>query len=356
MTTDNLPVPAAAAQPDRVGQATAVEQSRAIAEVQGAILVAQRCPRNVPGAVAAMEESCTQIHLAEKAFFRFPRAGETVSGPSVYLARELARTWGNVQYGVSELRRDDVHGQSEMLAYAWDVQTNTRVETKFVVPHKRDTKKGVKDLTDMRDIYENNANSGARRVRECIFSILPPWFVDRAKELCRATIVNPPDAKPLPQRIADVIKAFAGLGVSVDQLERKVDRNSEKWTPEDIAQLTVIGRSLRNGEVSKDDEFPPERLTADDLGAPPEKIAQPAKATPAQLRKITDALRSCGVTEEAEVLTDVGQVLGRVVPSLAGLSRDEAQEAVQVLERMAGSDEPGLALDSYLAELDQVAS
>src|SRR5580698_3785894 len=162
--------------PSRIGQATAVEQSRAIAEVQAAIVVAQQCPRDITRAERAMRQSCAQKGLAERAFYRYPRAGETITGPSVQLARELARCFGNVQYGVAELRRDDGFGQSEMLAFAWDLETNTRSSTTFIVAHVRDTKEGAKPLTDMRDIYETNANNGARRLREMIFAILAGWY------------------------------------------------------------------------------------------------------------------------------------------------------------------------------------
>src|SRR5690606_30100368 len=150
--------------PERIGQGTAVEQSRAAAEVQAAVVVAQQCPRNVPAAIAEMEQVCTQRTMAERAFYSFPRSGSTVSGPTVHLARELARCWGNVQYGLIEMRRDDAYGESEMQAYAWDVQKNNRVSNTFIVPHRRDTRNGTQKLTDMRDIYENNANQGARRV------------------------------------------------------------------------------------------------------------------------------------------------------------------------------------------------
>ena len=193
--------------PTRVGQGTAVEQSRAVAEVHAAIVVAQQCPRDVQAAVAEMRRSCMQTALAKRAFFRYNRAGSTVSGPSVHLARELARCWGNVQYGIAELRRDDEYGQSEMQAFAWDVEKNSRASTVFVVPHKRDVKGGPKALVDMRDVYENNANNGARRVREMILAILPPWFVEEAKELCSKTLEEGV-GKSLDQRVADGIQAF----------------------------------------------------------------------------------------------------------------------------------------------------
>jgi hypothetical protein len=263
-----------AAAPARVGQGTAVEQSRAVAEVQAAIIVAQQCPRSIQAALAEMRQSCQQTFLAERAFFRFPRGGQTVSGPSVHLARELARCWGNIQYGLVEMRRDDEYGQSEMQAFAWDVEKNSRNSSTFIVPHMRDQRGGPKKLDDLRDIYENNANNGARRVREAIFAILPPWFVEEAKELCTRTLQDG-GGKPLPQRIADAIRAFEGLGVTADRIETKLGRPSGKWTEHDVAQLSITFKSLQRGEVTVDEEFPQPRVTVDEITRQPEPSAEP---------------------------------------------------------------------------------
>lgn len=244
----------------RMGQATAVEASRAVAEVHAAILVAQQVPRDVQTAMQQMRESCKQPALAERAFFRFSRGGSTVSGPSVYLARELARCWGNIQYGVAELSRDDELGQSEMQAFAWDVQTNSRNAAVFIVPHKRDKRSGPEKLVDMRDIYENNANAGARRVREAIFAILPPWFVEEAKTRCMETLKDG-GGKSLSQQIADAVAAFNALGVTAEQLEAKVGRPRKEWIEQDVATLKVTYQSLSRGEVTKDEEFPQDRIT-----------------------------------------------------------------------------------------------
>ena len=121
----------------RIGQATAIELSRAEAEVKAAVFVAQHSPRNVEVAVDEMRFACRQLALAEKAFFSYPRAGETVSGPSIHLARELALIWGNIQHGTMELSRDTDLGQSEILAYAWDLQRNSRSSQIFIAPHIR---------------------------------------------------------------------------------------------------------------------------------------------------------------------------------------------------------------------------
>lgn len=254
----------AAPAPTRISQATAVEQSRAVAEVQAAVFVAQQCPRNVQAAIAAMRESCAQKSLAERAFFKFPRGGQTVAGETIHLARELARCWSNIQYGIVELSRDPVGKVSEMSAWAWDVQANTRVSNTFIAPHVRDTRTGAQPIVDLRDVYENNANLGARRVRECIFAVLPPFFVEEAKDLCAKTLEHG-GGIPLPQRIANCISHFQSIGITVDQMEQKLGRQSGKWTDLDVAQLGVTFNSIQRGEVTKDEEFPPERAATADI-------------------------------------------------------------------------------------------
>jgi len=169
-----------AASPARIGQATAVEQSRAVAEVHAMVVVAQQMPRNIDRAVREMQRSCSHIAVAEKAFYRYPRGGQQVTGVTITLAEELARCWGNIDYGIAELRRDDAAAESEMMAFAWDMETNTRPRTTFIVPHVRD---GGGRLTGPREVYENNANMGARRMREQILKLMPPWFVEDAKAL-----------------------------------------------------------------------------------------------------------------------------------------------------------------------------
>jgi hypothetical protein len=252
----------------RVGQATAIEQTRAAAEVLAAVQVAQQCPRDMQAALFAMRESCAQVPLAERAFYRFPRGGQQVTGPTVHLARELARCFGNVQYGIAELARRDDLGESEMVAFAWDVQTNTRNSNTFVVPHLRDKKGGPERLTDVRDIYENNANMGARRVREAIYAILPPFFTEEAKQLCHATLLKGESGRPLAHRVSDAVASFKGLGVSASQLEQKFGVPS-KWDAYDVAQIGIVFRALQNRETRMEDEFPAVQVTVEEITAKP---------------------------------------------------------------------------------------
>ncbi|MFB7707970.1 hypothetical protein [Streptomyces sp. NPDC056105] len=258
----NFPTPTQPA--SHIGQATAIELSRAEAEVKAAVFVAKQNPRDIESAQAEMRFVCRQYAVAEKAFFSYPKAKQTIKGPSIHLARELALIWGNLQHGTMELSRDTAAGQSEILAYAWDLQRNSRSSQIFIAPHVMDTQKGKKNLTDLRDIYENNSNLGARRLREAIFAVLPSWFVAEAVNLCQATLDHG-DGTPLEDRIEEAVREYAKVGVTLKQLEKKLDRPRGEWTDKDTGELQVLYQSVYRGEITRDEAFPPERITGDEI-------------------------------------------------------------------------------------------
>lgn len=334
-----IALPHAASTAGYVGQATVVEQSRAAAEVQAAVIMAKRMPRSVPEAIAAMRETCQVMELAEHAFFRYSRGGGQITGPSVNLARELARCWGNMQYGITELERDTVNRQSVMLAFAWDLQTNTRSTTTFIVPWVRD-KQGQTDaspLTSVRDQYENNANMGARRVREMVFAVLPKWFTEQGQTICRNTVEHG-STDPLPQRISRIIDAFDELGVHASQLVTKLGRAEGQWGTGDVATLTVIGKSIRVGETTVEDEFP-----VVDLKVTAAEITGRAQATPLKTAMKTAPSVDIGEQLPPDLSTDTTGNVARDAPDedqVAQLSpQRRAKVAVDALLSAATADE-----------------
>lgn len=260
-------------------EATKIEQQRAVAEVQAAVLVAQQIPRDLSRCLSELEQSCRQKALADRAFYRYSRGGQQVTGASVHLAREIARCFGNMDYGIKELSRDPQageHGQSEMMAYAWDQQTNVRQSNSFIVPWERHSRQGVSGLTDPRDLYENNANMGARRMREAIFAVVPTWITEQAEQWCHETIQRGTGDKPFAQVVSEMVGWYAGRRVTKAMLEVKLGRPSDQWTPPDVATLRVIATSLGRGETSIEAEFPESPVTTEELTA---------KAAPKTTRK-----------------------------------------------------------------------
>jgi hypothetical protein len=302
------------------------------------VYVAQANPRDVDRAAAEMQDACGRMALAQVAFYTVPNRGHD---KSIHLARELIRIWGNTDYGVRELRRDDEAGESEVLAYAWDQQTNSRSSRSFINPHARMVKQERQPLTDLHDIYLSNQNIGARAVRECIFSILPKSFVEQAADLCRATLENG-EGKPLAERIRDMVAGFDQIGVSVQRLEAKVGRKRGQWTGADIADFAVAYTSITRDRVSADDLFPAGRVTVAELRKPT-PAAPPAPAAPAQDPPMGEKQRKhlWALLGDSNLAADdmrpqrlawMSDVLGRDVTTSKTLTEPEASKLIDALD------------------------
>nr|DAD89844.1 MAG TPA: hypothetical protein [Myoviridae sp. ctsip2] len=223
-----------------------VEKTRALQEVQGAIFMARQFPRNEVLAARKIMESAKRLTLAEKATYCFPRGGQQVKGASVRAAEAIAKYWGNISYGIKELSQNTADHSSEVLAYAWDLESNVRAERVFKVPHIRYSKAGGNTiLTDPRDIYEKIANDGARRKRAVLLEILPGDVVEDFLNECEKTLIGS-NTKPLKERVNDMLKMFEELGVTQEMIEKRVGTKCDNFIPKNIVDLGGVYNSIKN--------------------------------------------------------------------------------------------------------------
>lgn len=225
------------------GALAQTDQQRAIAEVQAALMIARMNPRDQIAATDRILNECTRQGLAESAVYQYSRGGTDISGPSIRLAETIARQWGNVQYGVRELEQR--HGESVVQAYAWDVETNTRREVTFTVPHVRDTRRGRIRLEDSRDIYETVANMGARRLRACILGVVPGDVIEAAVTQCETTMRTKADTSA--DAMKKMVDAFSQFGVTKEQIEKRIQRRLDAIQPAQVVGLKKVYASLRDG-------------------------------------------------------------------------------------------------------------
>lgn len=247
-------------QPGRTTAVAQTDQQRAVAEVQAAMMIARMNPRNQIEAMDRIINACSRPTLADSAVYTYSRGGSDVSGPSIRLAEAMAQAWGNMQFGIRELEQRG--GESTVQAYAWDVETNTRREVTFQVPHVRYTRSGSKKLEDPRDIYEMVANQGARRLRACILAVIPGDVTEAAVAQCETTMSAKADTSP--EAMQKMIAAFEGYGVTRDQIEKRIQRRIEAIQPAQVVGLKKIYASLRDGMSSPADWFDaPDSAAAD---------------------------------------------------------------------------------------------
>ena len=230
----------------------AIESSRAVAEAQGKLLIAKKFPRNETEAFARAIQSCQRTGLASKAFYSYPRGKETVTGVTIRFAEELARCYGNLDYGIKELSNSD--GQSEMQAYCWDLETNTMSLQNFTNKHIRESRYGNTELKSQRDIYELNANMGARRLRSRILAILPPDLVEACIEECKKTLAGD-NSIPFIDKVNNMVVGFQKLGISKEQLEKRLNHTVESVTEDELLEMAGIFNGIKNKETSVSEWF-----------------------------------------------------------------------------------------------------
>jgi len=245
-----------AQEPQGAGAPIEVASARAIQQVQGAIIMARRFPRDEAAAIAGIRNACRRRSLAENSHYEYVRGGQLIRGANINLMEEIARHWGHLDYGVNELDRDD--DGVTMEAFAWDCQSNVRRSITFRVPNVRVTKKGRYELTDPRDIYENAMNAGSRRLRKCLESVIPDDIVEMAKNECDKTLASGHE-KPRADRIRDMLVAFrSDFGVTQNDIERFLGHKAESASETELVRLRRMYASLKDGVAQPHELFPPD--------------------------------------------------------------------------------------------------
>lgn len=240
---------------DSTGGMIEVASNRVMQEIQAAMTVAKRFPRNEIAALAKIKNACKRIRLAEAAVYSYPKGGSQVEGPSIRLAETLAQCWGNLDFGVVELEQKP--GESSCMSYCWDLETNTRQTKIFTIKHERHTRSGATRLQDPRDVYELVANQGARRLRACILGVVPGDIVDEALEEVNATLKNAGDGNPLADRVNAMATAFEKHGVTSDMIAERLGHNLDATSEQELVNLRKIFVSLKDGMSKRDDWFKP---------------------------------------------------------------------------------------------------
>lgn len=237
---------------DPTSAMTKVAQSASAQQVQAAIIMAKQCPRDTNTAYTRIMESCKRVSLAEQSTYAYPRGGKMVTGPSIRMAETLAQCWGNLDFGIVEVDQKD--GESTVMSFCWDLETNTRQVKTFTVKHERHTKKGVTKLSDPRDIYELVANQGARRLRACILGIIPGDIVEEAGTACQKTLSGGSNV-PLQDRVRAMVAAFKEKGVTQEQIEKRLGHNLDSVIEPELISLRQIYQSIKDGMASPSDFF-----------------------------------------------------------------------------------------------------
>ncbi|EKK5568153.1 hypothetical protein PN823_004575 [Enterobacter hormaechei] len=225
--------------------AVSIEAQRAITEAQSKIQLAKMFPRNETEAFDRLMFACSHPGFAEEAFYSLPRGDKSISGPSIRLAEEIARLYGNFTYGHRELSRGN--GKSEVEVFAWDVENNNYTSRQITVMHVQDTKSGSYALRSQADVDTRIANIASKQLRGRILSLIPKWMLSEAVNQCRKTLAGGQDKEQREARIAALEARFSARGVDKKALEGYLGHPLKLITDDEIADLFGVYTAIKEG-------------------------------------------------------------------------------------------------------------
>lgn len=263
-------------------------------EIEAQIAAAHRHPRSLKKFMAEAREMATLTEdIAESCLYRLKRWDPKLQkevpliGGSVRLAEICLSAWGNCHAGARPV--EETFGYVRAQGVCWDVERNVRVtmETTRGVTKAN----GERYKSDLVIVTMNAA--GAIAFRNAVFKIVPVALVDEILEAAKKAAVGDGASKR-----AKVIRRLGEYGATVDRILASLGRKAiEDITLEDLEILIASGSTLKAGDQTVDELFPP--VTAAGTAAAPSASAPAgAPATQAQAPAQTATAPASGAPKQ----------------------------------------------------------
>lgn len=238
--------------------------STAMQEIQAAVLLARRFGRSEDGAYQKILKALERYAFADLAVYEYRRGKTLIEGPSVYLAREIAKRWGNLRYG-AVLTGDTEDAEGNLVVtgygYCWDLETNVFQEEAFRVP-KLVQREGGWRVADDRELREVVNKGAALSTRNCILRAIP-WdmvqdFLAKANATLEANVKADPDATKKA-----IVEGFGKLNVPVAEIEEYLRHPIGRCSPKELVSLRNIYKAIANQEAVWTDYFKPKTAASE---------------------------------------------------------------------------------------------
>jgi len=186
--------------------------------------------------------------------YRFPartkEGGQSwIEGPSIKLANDIARVFGNCAIEVREL---DVGDAFVFYARFSDIETGFSMERAYR-QRKSQTSMRTRDADRQLDIAYQIGQSKA--IRNVIVNALQ-IYADYAFEEARNSLIDK-IGKDLDGWRKRTLDGLARLNIDVARVERVVGRAAKDWLAPNVAQVIAMTKSIVDGMAALDEMFPP---------------------------------------------------------------------------------------------------
>lgn len=244
--------------------ATTALATQAKAMVESRYIMAMRNPRDMDVVRERMVRECKRPGFAASAIYHKP-IGQGVEGPSIRFAEAAIRCMTNILpetstiYDDAEKRimRVSVTDLEANVTYTKDVTVTKTVERRSLKKGETPLKTRVNSRGEQIFILEatdddilNKENAlVSKALRTLGLRILPGDILDECMAICKQVRRNE-DAKDPAAAKRALFDAFAGLGVSADQLKDFLGHKADVLQPKELEELRGLFAALRDGETS----------------------------------------------------------------------------------------------------------
>ena len=245
------------------------------------IIGAQPIPENLKRNEAVIKTKLTQLAAwaGSDWFYRFPvrkaEGGQDwIEGPSIKLANNVARVFGN---NVTEIRELDTGDAWVFYARFTDIETGFSMERAFRQRKGQATLKTKDPQRALDQVYQIGQSKAIRNVIVNALGI----YCDYAYKEARNSLVEEigKDLNGWRQR---TLQGFVQMGLAIERVERVIGRASKDWLAQDVSQVVAMARSIKDGMATVDETFPPIEAPAAAATSPTTTQSQTAASGGAQ--------------------------------------------------------------------------
>lgn len=195
---------------------------------------------------------------------------ELIEGTSIDGAMIMVRNWGNCVTPISE----ESEGPQHWVLKAAFIDGETGYVNERLFRQRKSQRTGKMDADRALDIAYQIGQSKAQR--NVIVKSLPTWLVKQCLEAAKESAAG--KYQDVPKKTPGFIKRFGELGVTQEQLEKKLGRTVDKWEPRDLMTLAAIGRAIADRQTTAEEEFSEDEPSNPEATAP--AAGDGAAATP----------------------------------------------------------------------------
>jgi hypothetical protein len=246
-------------------------------QVNARFIMAMKKPRNEDKALARILNSCRNLHFADSAIYKKPVGNTTIEGASIRLAEEIARNWGNLYINSSIIYEDEARRIIRIMVL--DLEANLDYDKTITIEKvvERRSGKGREVLDERLNTYgdrvfivratedemvtKENAQI-SKAMRNGILRCIPHHIQEEAMLRCKKTIKARIDSDPAAAK-NDIIRNFSALNIMPDQIEKYLGHGLAQITSDEIADLLIVYRSIKDKQTTWRDIMDSKVIDAD---------------------------------------------------------------------------------------------